>query len=190
MTDNLNFEIHSVGVVAYGFLERGFHSFNDASLWVKNLPYKRNKDKTNPMAVFEDNCGTCSTKHALLKMLADEHTVDTLKLLVGIFKMNGSNTPKVARTLAKNNLAYMPEAHSYLKWHDQILDFTTSASKPSDFESDLLQEIEILPHQIADFKVEYHKQFLSRWLTQLPFQISLPELWAIREQCIADLSVR
>lgn len=109
--------------------------------------------------------------------------------MIGIFKMNAANTPKIAATLAKNQLPYLPEAHTYLKWKNEILDYTNEHSKPSDFANDLLEEIEIRTNQISNFKVSFHQNFLANWFkTQQNLMVSMEELWQIREQCIIALS--
>ena len=51
-----------------------------------------------------------------------------------------------------------------------------------------MEEIEIQPSQITDFKVEYHKNYLEKYLQQDPeIKYSLQEFWQIREECIAVL---
>lgn len=184
-----DFEIKSQGEISKEFVDRDILTFSQAALFVKQLAYGRNADKTSLATVFTDNCGTCSTKHALLKQLADENNFESLKLMVGLFRMNKHNTPRVAATLSLHNLDYIPEAHCYLKYEDQILDFTKANSNPSDFVDDLIEEIEISPDQITDYKVNYHKKYLVTWLginTQIG--LSLNDIWEIREQCIQDLA--
>lgn len=190
MTVSLNFEIKPVGTISKKFLGKNISTFSDATQFVRHLPYGRNNNKADLTTLFADNCGTCSTKHALLKQLADENGYTDLKLITGLFRMNASNTPKISATLQRHNLEYIPEAHNYLKYGNQILDFTNKTSKPADFVDDLIEEIEIQPYQIAEFKVAYHRQYLSNWLDEeKTLNFTLDELWAIREQCIADLSI-
>lgn len=103
--------------------------------------------------------------------------------------MNGKNTPKIKSVLENHNLEYIPEAHNYLKFKNQILDFTKRSSSENDFINDLLEEIEIEPHQINQFKIEFHRNYLKNWLDQNPqIPYSLDELWKIREECIEALS--
>lgn len=185
----LDFDLLPQGSLSKIFWTYQISTFSEATEFVRQLRYGRNENKANLTTLFTDNCGTCSTKHALLKQLADEHNVPHLKLMLGIFKMNASNTPKIAKTLAQHQLDYIPEAHNYLNYKDQILDFTNKTSKAADFAPDLMEEIEIDTDQITDFKVHYHQQFLSTWLEQhKSIPLTLAELWKIREQCIADLS--
>ena len=178
------------GPVSQAFLDRGITDLGQAMVWMKQLPYGRNPDKHNLLTVFADGCGTCSTKHALIKQLTVEQQVTDLKLFLGIFRMHAGNTPKVARTLASNGLEYIPEAHCYLKRERQIIDLTSASSSPNDFVHDLLEEMVIQPNQIASFKISWHREYLKRWLTESKLPFSPDEIWSIREQCIEDLSVQ
>ena len=188
MTNLPNFKIQDSGSISGIFLQKKISCFHDACKFVANLNYGRNADKNNLNTIVSDNCGTCSTKHALLKQLADENGYNHIKLVLGIFKMDSGNTKDVSQTLKKNKLEYIPEAHNYLKFENKIYDFTTSDSIAEDFENDLITEIEIEPMQISAFKVEFHKTYLQKWLQQNPkIKFNIEELWEIREQCIRDL---
>ncbi len=189
MTNQPDFDIKSKGKISKEFIDRNILTFNQASLFIRQLHYGRNADKNNLASVFIDNCGTCSTKHALLKTLAEENNFEKVKLIVGLFKMNKKNTPEISATLQKNQLQYIPEAHCYLKFEDQILDLTKVHSKPTDFLDDLIEEIEISPEQITDHKVNYHKNYILTWLDKNEqINLSLNDIWRIREQCIQDLA--
>jgi len=184
-----DFLIKGQDTVCKAFTGSGIHSFHQAIHYVRHLPYGRNTDKNDLTTLFKDHCGTCSTKHALLKVLADEHQIEDLQLIIGLYKMNDNNTPRVAQTLAQYGLEYIPEAHCYLKYQGRIFDFTKANSKASDFENDLIEETAIEPHQISEYKIAYHKKYLQHWLnTEKPDVASLSALWHIREQCIKALS--
>lgn len=183
-----NFNIKSLGIISGQFLKLGLHDFQSAALFIKNLPYKRNTDKLNCVCVFNDSGGTCSTKHALLKNLALENNFSDLQLMLGIFKMNSTNTPKISKVLGTYNLKEMPEAHNYLKFENEIIDCTRKNSSAADFINDLIEEVEIQPSQITNFKIQYHQKFLANYLqenSQIPY--SIDEFWKIREECIAAL---
>ena len=185
----INFDINSSEKISNLFREHHCIDFISATDFVRNLPYKRNRNKEDLSTVFVDNCGTCSTKHALLKLLIDENNQQNFKLILGIFKMNGINTPKIKSVLEKYHLDYIPEAHNYLKYKNEILDFTNKNSSKEDFADDLLYEIEIQPNQINEFKIEFHKNYLKDWLLANPqISFTLDELWKIRELCIEALS--
>lgn len=184
-----DFQIKSNGIISGAFIDIGIYSFAQAATFITRLPYKRNKNKNDVLAVFADQCGTCGTKHAVLKRLAEENNFDELKLMLGIFKMNADNTPEVANTLKINNLSYIPEAHNYLRYRGQLLDYTKPDFKLSKNLNDLLQENEFKPEQISGFKVVLLKKYLKKWLLENKEVMMSPgELWKVREQCIADLS--
>lgn len=183
-----DFHITAQGPVSRACLSRQLHGFKAAAAFIKQLPYARNKDKTDLLSVFTEHAGTCSTKHSLLWLLARENACTDLRLQLGIFKMNGRNTPAVKVTLDKHGLEYIPEAHMYLRCGSTILDYTTTNSSAADFEEDLMEERELFPEQITDYKVSYHRRFLEAWLVKHPeLPYSLDDVWAIREQCILDL---
>lgn len=185
----LDFKIGSgKGAISESFTVIGINTFQQACKWVDSLGYKRNHDKNNKLVLFEEKCGTCSTKHALLKRLADENGNQTLKLMLGIFTMNRKNTPAIKDVLTKYDLKYIPEAHNYLRNHNHILDFTGIGVNETKFELDLLEEVEISPDQITDFKVQYHKDYLSRWIETNKIPYTLDKFWEIREECIAALA--
>ncbi len=170
------------------FLERGIPDFQQAAAFIRSLPYKRNSSKEDISIVLRENCGTCSTKHAVLAALAIENKIPGVQLFLGMFRMNSVNTPRVGEVLENAGLAYIPEAHNYLRVNGDILDCTV-AREGFLFIDDLLEEKEILPAQVGDYKIQYHQEFLRRWLHENPaIKLTFAELWAIREQCIQNLS--
>ncbi len=169
-------------------MKHPFNTFQEACNYVKNLPYKRNHNKENIYAVVEENGGTCSTKHAYLKRISEEFLVQNVQLMIGIFMMNAENTPKIKFVLEKYNLLEMPEAHNYLRIEGKILDCTRKNSSENDFVNELAEEIEINPNQIRDFKVQYHQEFLQKYIQQhSEVKYSLENFWKIREECIFAL---
>ena len=182
----LNFELNSDLPFGKSFHNLEIHSFSDAMKYVKNLPYGRNSNRKDFALVLDEKKGTCSSKHALLKSLADENDHPKIKLILGIFKMNGINTPKVKETLEKFGIEYIPEAHNYLKINSVIYDCTTENSSEINFVQDLLEEIEINPEDVSSKKNVIHQRFLKNWCKEN--QLNFEEIWSIREQCIRDLS--
>lgn len=182
-----NFNIEEKGRLSDLFRKEGIADFAAAAAYVSRLAYRRNKDKTDLATVFTEQCGTCSTKHALLQVLAAEQGRSEVKLVLGIFKMKAESTPKIKATLEKHGLAYIPEAHNYLRINGAIADYTWPDAP--DFSEDLLAEEEIRAEQITAYKVARHRAFLAGWLQEQEAILYTPdELWHIREQCIRDLA--
>jgi len=188
MTKAPDFKINSEGKISKEFILRNIFSFYGAIEFITHMPYGRNDNKYDLATVFTDGCATCGTKHALLKTLANENNFKDLQLILAIVKMNAENTPEVSSTLTKNKLTYIPEAHNYLKYNNTIIDCTKPDFGSTKDPANILEETEINPEQITDFKVTWHKNYLQSWLNKKPqIKLSLDELWTIREQCIKDL---
>lgn len=190
MFPNCNFSINSCGPISQAFRQHHVRDFEQAVEFVRRLPYGRNPEKADPLALFVDGCGTCSTKHAALARLLHEQHQPGFTLVAGMFRMNARNTPKVAAILRAAGLFYLPEAHCYLRHPDYgILDATTPIATGANFEQELLNETVIDPAHIGAPKVVLHRAFLEAWLRSNPaVQLTLDELWAHREDCIAALT--
>lgn len=183
-----DFDIKSSGAISKEFILRNICTFHQALNYVRALKYGRNSDRNKPTLIFSEQKGTCSTKHSVLKLLADENNVPDIVLMLGIFRMNALNTPEIMQTLRTYSIEYIPEAHTYLKYKNRILDCTKENSSTALFLPDLLEEFPIDVGQTGDFKVHFHKQYFDQWIKSNKTSYSLQEWWAIREMCIRDLS--
>jgi hypothetical protein len=178
------------GAVTTAFLRIGKEDLRSAAKYVRCLPYARNARPDDPLIVPTEERGTCSTKHALLRRLAIEQTLD-VALVLGIYEMAEQNTPGVGDILRKYELVSLPEAHCYLRMAGRRIDVTRAVDQvPSAAISRFLQEEDIEPAQITDYKIALHKQFLLKWIAENGGfgGRSLADLWKIREECIARLS--
>lgn len=162
--------------------------FNELIEKVKNIPYGRNANRYDFSLVLSENKGTCSSKHAFLKDFADKNNINDVELYIGIFKMNERNTPKLGNLLSQSNIEYIPEAHCYLKINGNLVDVTMPDSFYEKIKNEIIEEIEIFPNQVGDFKVEYHQAFLKKWIIKTHQNNTFEEIWKIREQCILKLS--
>ncbi len=185
----VNFSIHPLGPISKQFLQIGISDYASACDFVRLLPYARNSDKHQNDIVLQEGFGTCSTKHALLAELALEQEVKRVRLMLGIFMMHAHNTPRVAAILAEHKLIAIPEAHTYLRSANTLIDCTGVNFSEQNFLPDLIHEIEIVPKQIREYKPLYHQQYIETWLADHPeIPYTMPEIWAIREACIAALA--
>jgi len=159
-----------------------------ASPLLSKLPYGRNSSRTDLSLVISEHKGSCSSKHAFLKKIADLNNLPNIKLILGLYKMNEKNTPGIGSVLTKHNINFIPEAHCYLQINNLKIDITTSNSDFKKLENDILKEIEIKPEQVNTFKVKYHQDFLKKWILKNNINYNFDELWNIRETCINNLS--
>lgn len=162
--------------------------WSDLIQFVKGLPYGRNLNRTDLELVIIEKKGSCSSKHALLKKVADLNKIQNVKLILGIYKMNQQNTLGIGKVLLENDFEFIPEAHCYLEINNRRIDVTTNNSQFKKIEPYIMKELEIRPEQIAKFKVEYHKTFLLNWITENRIDRSLNDIWNLREKCINNLS--
>lgn len=182
----MNFVINKCGQISDQFLQIGIDNFIDACEFVRHLPYRRNANKNDIICIFNDKYGTCSTKHATLRLLALENNHPEVKLILGIIMMDAAYAPAIARTLAHAQLDHIPEAHNYLKINNEYLDCTSPQSDYSSFRHLVVDEYEMEYDQISNQKVSLHQAFLFDWAARHT-QFTAEEIWAIREQCIKDL---
>lgn len=183
-----NFVFKNNQSVSALFIERGATDFSQACDFIRALPYRRNSSKNDPSIIFRENCGTCSTKHAALFLLAQENEIPGIQLMLGIYRMNRQNTPGIGDTLEKNGIEFLPEAHNYLRVNGEILDCTGLNSSTASFSEELMQEIAITPAQIGDFKVNFHQSFIREWLQHTNYEFTFEQTWQIREDCIRALA--
>ncbi len=165
----------------------GIKSWDKLMSYVQGLPYGRNRNRGDVKLVMIERKGTCSSKHAFLKTVADLNNIPNVELMLGMYYMNQNNTPGIGTALEATKLDFIPEAHCYLKIDGKRLDLTSTNSNFSTIEKDIIQELSIQPEQVREFKVSYHKDFLRNWLTQNETDMSFEDLWAIREKCIESL---
>ncbi|MFZ1592885.1 MAG: hypothetical protein WAT27_12410, partial [Chitinophagales bacterium] len=83
-----DFPLTASGAATKALRAAGCATFSAACQYVAQLPYRRNQDKNNLLCVVDEKCGTCSTKHVLLKKVAEEHGHDEIHLVIGIFLLN------------------------------------------------------------------------------------------------------
>lgn len=167
----------------------GISTWTQLIAYIKQLPYGRTSNRTDLSLVITEQKGTCSSKHALLKKVADLNEIKGIDLVIGIYKMSETNTPGIGNELSQNDLSYIPEAHCYLKVDGKQTDYTATDASFEKIKNDILEEIAITPDQITQFKVDYHQAYLKSWLETNEHHRTFEEVWQIREKCIYNLSV-
>lgn len=168
--------------------EKGIDTFDELLLYIRRIPYGRNSNREDLSRVIIENKGTCSSKHALVKSIADENQLNDVKLILCMYKMSERNTQNIGEHLSNNNLDYIPEAHCYLLIDDEKIDLTNEHSDLTEIQDAILQEVEILPNQVIDYKVQFHKDYLKDWVNEEELNMTVDQVWQIRESCIKSLS--
>jgi len=164
-------------------MDKGIYHFHDACKYVLKLPYGRTSDKSNWTLVLVEGKGTCSTKHALIAALAQELNID-VHLMLGIYAMNESNTPGVGKVLDHSGYDFLPEAHCYLKYNNEVIDLTGVSGMNAEPINEFFIEEQIIPDQIGSYKEDFHKNYIKQWAEESKFE----KVWELREACINALS--
>ena len=183
-----NFNLTGGNPVSDQFLIKKIKTFHDAIRHIHNLPYGRNKNPRNIASIIREGVGTCSTKNACLKTLAEENEIHSINLTLCIFSMTEQNTPGVGRILDAYALPYVLEAHTFLSYDNVRYDFTFPGNSEKLWEPDILIETTIDPDQILDYKISYHKSILKDWIQRDNIPYTLDKMWHIREACIQALA--
>lgn len=185
----IDFELTSSEPYSLRFREAGIHSFKAACDFIARLPYGRNANREDFSLVFSEGKGTCSSKHALLASLALENAHPEVELIAGIFLMNGETHPQLAAFFQDKPYPNIPECHCYLRVKGERFDFTDTSNALERIAPKLVREQRIDPHQVSDWKIVIHKDYLQRWLNRNPaFGMSLEEIWKDREEAIGWLA--
>lgn len=179
--------LKSDDIITLKLKEFGVETWDQLLDYVRALPYGRNANRSDLSLVLTEQQGTCSSKHALVKHVADQNGIGDVSLILAIYHMTASNTVGVGDVLTRYNLPFIPEAHCYIKDRGKILDLTNEDSDFSRIERDIIKEQVIPTEQVGQFKVDWHKAYLLEWLSSANSAWSFEEIWKIREACIAAL---
>jgi len=179
-----NFKLNPENQTSKKFIEKGILDFNLACEYVKNIPIGRNKARNNFELIFEENIGTCSTKHALLNLLAEENNQNDIELMFGIYLISPETHPELTKLFEEKGLHNLPESHCFLRYKGKRYDFTSQNNLLNQIETKIVREQRIEPNQVGEWKEKIHQDYLMRWLKRKPeLTISLEEIWEIREEC-------
>jgi hypothetical protein len=116
-------DIHAGGIVGAAFLGREITTFRRACQWVKDLPYGHNTRVEDAMVLFEDERGTCFTKHGVIARLAGELELSVYKNL-GFYRLNDEIVTGVAELLKPHGLSFVPQIHCFLEYRGFRVDLT------------------------------------------------------------------
>lgn len=187
MTSDLRSIHKGKGPISLKLVKKDIRNYSELVLYLSEMPYGRLDYGNDLSLIIDEDKGTCSTKHALIRKVGYEQSWEGLSLMLCIYKMSKENTPGIGNAI-KTPLFYLPEAHCVIRDDDQIIDITTKDSDFKRIESDVLDMKEITPDQIGNWKVTFHREFLKKWLSEENLDLSFDEIWKMREECILNLS--
>ena len=115
--------IGPLGPVTQKFLELGVETFQQACRYIHQLPYGYNSDRDDLFILFEENRGSCTTKHAVIATLAEELNLPVAKH-IGIYAMDEEIVTGANQILEAFGLPYLPMVHCFLVSHALNVDLT------------------------------------------------------------------
>ena len=115
-------EITDNGPVSRVFLARGLWRFTAACRHVQKMPYGYNTSR-EPLIVFHENQGTCTTKHMAVGLLAGELGLPVHKH-IGIYAMDEALVTGAGALAENHGLPYIPMVHCYLSDGARRVDLT------------------------------------------------------------------
>jgi hypothetical protein len=118
-----NNKITESGEISRLFINEGIKDFYEACAWIKKLPYGYNSDKYDPLIIFKEKKGTCSTKHGAVAALAEEINLPVYKF-IGFYKLDNSIVTSVDEVLNRYNLKYIPQTHCFIGCNSIFVDLT------------------------------------------------------------------
>lgn len=178
--------ITTKGPISSQFLALKIPTLYAAIDHVYRLAYTPPSEPFNYKLVLSENCGTCSTKHALLAALAIELQLD-LKLGLAIYNLTPDRFPMLSPILQKYKLAYIPESHNFLVYNNSYLDITFPRRCELLHRSDLIDFKLIKPNLITEYKANEYQKYMTTWLQQNASTITMDQFKDIHEQCLKQL---
>jgi len=180
-----NFELNINTPMSALLVDFDIVDFHSLINYVKNLTYGKNETAVDLSAVLTEKRGDSSTKHAFLVQTARENDRPDIQLALGFYELSSKTHPVVTEVLERNNLQSIPQAYNYILFEENRYDFTMERNGlESPFET-IKNEMTILPNQIVDFKVHFHRFFIINWLkeNELGLEYDTDKIWGIREEC-------
>ena len=111
------------GPIASTFLGMGIETFHAACRYVNELPYGYNSDRDDPMILFKEKLGSCTTKHAVIATLASELEI-AIDKHIGIYAMTETLVTGTIKILERYGLPYVPMVHCFLGFENQRVDLS------------------------------------------------------------------
>ncbi|MHC4167394.1 MAG: hypothetical protein ACYSWQ_10590 [Planctomycetota bacterium] len=180
-----NKKIKGSGCAGKKFAELGIDDFHRACEWVRDLPYGHNSDHSDPLIVFAERRGICTTKHGVIALLAQELGLDVHRVL-GFYRLDESIVSGTHEILEKHRLSYIPQIHCFLSFNMNFVDLTEGnrhARKKRLDEFDVM--FKVPPGLSETDELEYYKLDLEYYMMndEKLASVKKGDLIAILQEC-------
>ena len=176
-----NPKLQNRGEISQLFLQKGIDTFQFACRYVKAMPYGSNADSTRSLLLFEEDRGTCSTKHGAIAYLAKEHSLPVYKNL-GFYRLNDSIVTGVSDILRPYGLSFIPQIHCFLEFENYRVDLTEgNCNGKNQTIDDYDFVVRVQPDPSYEEKEACYRKLLRRY-----FEFS-PELESVGEDQVLEI---
>lgn len=156
------------GQICKKFLEREIISFQAACHYVKAIPYGSNSNNENSLILFEENHGTCTTKHGAIARLAAELGLEVYKNL-GFYRLNDKIVTGINAIIQPYGLSFIPQIHCFLRYKVFQVDLTEgNCNGKNKTIDDYDFVVEVKPDLTHAEQEKYYMSYLERYSTIEP----------------------
>lgn len=181
-----NAAIGDAGPVSQAFQQLHVSDFQEACAWLQALPYGKNSRVDDLMVLFEDGCGTCTTKHGVAAALAEELGLPVRKHIV-FYKLDGSVRRGIEPLLEKRGVAFVPNTHCILGEGIHFVDLThgNQTGKLKDL-TDFELYVSVSPRVTTAEMAELYEWGIAWYRRNFPElgQLRIDQIRALRRECL------
>lgn len=181
--------IEAKGALSQQFLLREIQTFHAACDWVKHLPYGFNSTSEDSLILFQEQMGTCTTKHGAIARLAQELGLEVYKNL-GFYRLNDEIVTGVTAILQEYGLTFIPQIHCFLEYGSFRVDLTEgNCNGKNKTIEDYDFVIRVNPDPTQAEKAAYYAECLEKYneIDLKLQQFTVPEVLEILERCDRQL---
>ncbi len=182
-------EISDTGAVSRCFLDQGLATFINACQHVHQMPYGYNSRKDDPLILFKDGFGSCTTKHMAVGLLAKELGLPIDKC-IGIYAMTDRLVTGAGRICRAYGLKAIPMVHCYLVYNRYRVDLTEGNLNGKNGPIDDFLFTQKVPPDISprDEYLLYRRALQAHILTHAEWAgVALKTILAAREEALVLL---
>ena len=182
-------ELSDAGPIARHLQAEGLKTFLAACRHVHQMPYGYNSTKDDPLILFREGFGSCTTKHMAIGLLAQELGLPVGKS-IGIYPMTDHFVTGAGRICNAYGLTAIPVVHCFLVYDRFRVDLTegnlNGKNVPID---DFLFTREVPPDISSRDEYLLHRQALNTHVLTRPewSAVDLKTVLAAREKALVLL---
>ena len=182
-------DLFDAGPVARRFQAEGLQTFLAACRHVHHMPYGYNSSKDDPLILFKEGFGTCTTKHMAVGLLAKELGLPIDKC-IGIYAMTDRLVTGADSICREYGLRAIPVVHCFLVCDRYRVDLTegnhNGKNGPID---DFLFTRNVAPDISPKDEYRIYRQALQEQILTRPewAGVTLKTVLAAREKALALL---